>query len=98
MAGHITDHDARASLPQAEEIVEVSPDALGGNDACGNLRLGRDDVAWRQQFHLELVRQLHLAREPLLLDGCPNESSVLDCRSDLRRDRGDELLVARGEL
>ena len=51
----------------------------------------------RQKLHLQVVRELHLLREPLLLDRRAHEPRVLDRGADLRRDRGDELLVAGGE-
>jgi hypothetical protein len=41
------------------------------------------------------VREAHLVHEALLVDRRPNEARVLDRRADLRRDRLDELLVAR---
>ena len=94
---HVSDHDAGAAAAEAEQVVEIPADALGWYDSRGHRRIGRDDLVVRQQLHLQIVRELHLVRQTLLLDGCAHEPDVLDRRADLRGDRRDQLLVAGGE-
>ena len=61
------------------------------------LTRARNDRVVRQEFHLQIVRELHLVREPLLLDRRLDEPRILNRSSDLGRDRGDQFLVAGGE-
>ena len=97
MPRHVADHHAGAPAAQPKQIVEISADAFRWHDARRDLRVRRDDVARRQELHLQVVRELHLVREPLLLDRRADEPRVLNRRADLRRDRGHQLLIAGGE-
>ena len=83
--------------PEPEEIVEVAANALRRDDARGDNGVGRDDFGSRQEPHLKIVRELHLVHESLLRQRLAHQSRVLNRRADLRRDRGDELLIAGGE-
>jgi len=50
-----------------------------------------------QELHLQVVRELHLARHALFGDALAHEPIVLDRGSDLGRDRREELLVRGAE-
>ena len=52
-------------MAEAEQVVEIAADAFGRNHTRRNRRLGRDDRVGREELHLEVVRELHLVREPL---------------------------------
>ena len=95
MTRHVADHHAGAVARHPEKVIEVTPYALGWNDTSGDLGLGSYDTGLRQQLHLEVVSEIHLLEKPLLLDGGPHEPRILNRRTDLRRDRRHQLLVAR---
>ena len=83
--------------PQPAEGVEVTADRVGrkapGRDLGVSLKHGRR----RQQFELEIVRQLQLSLQPLLLQVSIHQPGVLDGGADLVGHRTHQLPVVQGK-
>src|SRR5437868_8019665 len=97
MPRYVADHYASLAIPELEELVEIAADALGWNHARRHLCFRSNAVGRRKQLHLQVVREIHLLQQPLAIERSADEPRVLNRRSDLRGDSGDELLIAGGE-
>ena len=84
-------------VAKTEQVVEVPTHAFGRHHSRRDDRVRRHDCSRGQELHLEIVRKLHLGEEPLLSQRRADQSRVLNRRTDLRGDRGDELLITSRE-
>src|SRR5438105_12552702 len=97
MTRYVANHYTGFVIPELEELIKIAAHTFRRNDARGDLCFRRHTVGRGQQLHLQVVRETHLLQQSLSIQRSADESSVLNCGSNLRRNGGDELLVARGE-
>src|SRR5437762_5575428 len=97
MTRYVANHRAHSMIAETKQIVKITAHPLRWHHSRRDDRVRRDDRLSGKKLHLQIVGKLHLVDEPLLRERRAHESRVLNRRTDLRGDSGNEFLIAGGE-